>query len=188
MTATDAPTYGFDELYPALGRLVVASAGMESRLRFVVSELAGSDAGWIIFEGQSVEWLVQNGIAVLGQLEHSKRWPQENSDRIRDALRTALDASRLRNLMVHGEWRTDCLDWEECAPRPSSGPPDHRIFHVCRSRYRKGLEERQVAVCDVEALADKMWSLELELRQSMKAAVDAWLGREPEVVTEASPS
>jgi hypothetical protein len=49
MTATDAPTYGFDELYPALGRLVVASAGMESRLRFVVSELAGSDAGWIIF-------------------------------------------------------------------------------------------------------------------------------------------
>ncbi|MEU9225873.1 hypothetical protein AB0D40_16070 [Streptomyces massasporeus] len=188
MTATDGLTYGFDELYPALGMLVVASADMESRLRYVVSELAGGDTVWIIFEGQSVECLVQNGIAVLGQLEPAKRWPQENSDRIRDALRTALDANRLRNLMVHGDWRTDCVDWETCVARPSSGPADHRIFHVCRSRYRKGFEERQVAVCDVEALAEKMWSLERELRESMKAAVDAWLGRKPEVVTDAPPS
>lgn len=186
MTATDAPMYGFDDLYPALGMLVVASADMESRLRYIVSELAGGHSGgWIVFEGQSVEWLVQNGMAILGQLEAAKQWPQENSDRIRDALRAALEANRVRNLMVHGEWRTDCLDWEECAARPSSGPADHRIFHVFRSRYRKGFEERQIAVCDVEALADKMWSLERELRQAMKAAVDVWLGREPEAAAEA---
>ncbi|MFH9215923.1 hypothetical protein [Streptomyces globisporus] len=184
MTVTDVPTYGHEELYPALGMLVVASADMESRLRYVVSELAGADPGWIIFEGQSVEWLVQNGKAVLRELEAARRWPQENSDRIRDAFRSALEANRLRNVMVHGEWRTDCLDWEKCMPRPSSGAVDLRIFHVCRSRYRKGFEERQFAVSDVEALADKMWSLERELKQSLKVAVDTWLGREPEVVAE----
>ncbi|MFD9926052.1 hypothetical protein ACFWZK_07775 [[Kitasatospora] papulosa] len=185
MTATDVPTYGHEELYPALGMLVVASADMESRLRYVVSELAGGDdAGWIIFEGQSVEWLVQNGKAALGQLEAMKRWPQANSDRIREALQSTLEANRLRNVMIHGQWRTDCIDWEECTVRPFNGPVDHRIFHVCRSRYRKGFEERQLAISDVEALANKMWFLERELKQSLKVAVDTWLGRQPEVVAE----
>jgi hypothetical protein len=80
--------------------------------------------------------------------------------------------------MVHGEWRAACVLREEgCVGRPSNSPPDHCVFHVCRSRYRKGFEERQFAVCDVEVLAEKMWDLEAELKEARKAAVDAWLGR-----------
>ncbi|MEV7347134.1 hypothetical protein [Streptomyces sp. NPDC093544] len=177
---TDSPSgaYGFEDLYLALGQLVVASADMESRLRYVVAELAGKDdAGWIVFEGQSVEWLVSNGIAVLGQIEEMRRWPAVNSQRIRVALLATQEVNRLRNLMVHGEWRAACfLLGEGCVGRPDSSPPDHRVFHVCRSRYRKGFEERQFAVVDVEALANKMWDLETELREASKAAVDAWLG------------
>ncbi|MFJ8138844.1 hypothetical protein [Streptomyces sp. NPDC096013] len=178
---TDSPSvaYDFEDLYPALGQLVVASADMESRLRYVVSELAGNDdAGWIVFEGQSVEWLVSNGIALLGQLEEMRRWPTANSQRIRSALLAAQEVNRLRNLMVHGEWRAECvLPGEGCVGRPGGSPPDHRVFHVCRSRYRKGFEERQFAVIDVETIASKMWDLETELREASKAAVDAWLGR-----------
>ncbi|MEU1861788.1 hypothetical protein [Streptomyces gardneri] len=175
-------SYGFDDLYPALGMLVVASADMESRLRYVVSELAGhDDAGWIVFEGQSVDWLVSNGLAVLGQLGAMQRWPADNSERIKAVLLDAQDANRQRNLMVHGEWRSDCIMREEgCVGRPSASPADHRLFHVCRSRYRKGFEERQIAISDVEALAQRIWTIELELRRAMKAAVAAWLGRVPD--------
>ncbi|MFC4056663.1 hypothetical protein ACFOY4_43850 [Actinomadura syzygii] len=170
---------GCEDLYSSLGKLVVASADMESRLRYVVSELAGDDdAGWIVFEGQSVEWLVTNGLAVLGQLEEMRRWPGGNSTRIRSALLEAQNANRLRNLMVHGTWRDECILRDEgCVPRPATAPLEGRVYHVCRSRYRKGLEERQFAISDIDALAEKMWTLEQELRESKDAAKDAWLGR-----------
>jgi hypothetical protein len=185
MTESTAVPDEFVDLFPALGKLVVASAAMESRLRFAVSDLAGADdRGWIVFEGQSVEWLVTNGLAVLGQLEGTSRWPEENSARIRAALQEAQNVNRHRNLMVHGTWDTDCLLREGCIERPANSPADSRIFHVCRSRYRKGYEERQFAVCDVEALADKMWDLEHELRQSVQAAHDVWMGKPFEVTVE----
>jgi hypothetical protein len=150
---------------------------MESSLRDVVSRLAGSDdAAWIIFEGQSVDWLVSNGLAVLTQREPMERWPTQIVAQFREALSNTQTAYRTRNIMIHGEWRTDCFMGEGCIGRSVSIPADGPVFHVHRSRYRKGLEERQIAIVDIEALAEHMRELEYELRDAMKKAGDAWLG------------
>ncbi|MFI0226102.1 hypothetical protein [Streptomyces lydicus] len=182
MTATS----DLDDLYRALGQLVVATAEMEMRLRDVVGQLAGDDdAGWIIFEGQSVEWLISNGKAVLGEHSDMRRWPTENTARITEALNTTQEVARLRNFLVHGFWRRGCLGGCECLPRPARSEADHRVFHVHRSRHRKGYDSRLVAVADVITLATKARTVTTELRAAYDAAVAAWLGRNDAAIAEA---
>lgn len=154
----------FEALYPVLGKLVTESASMEISLRYVVSWLSGNDdAGWIIFEGQSIDWLVSNGLAMVSELKPPPSLPSANMKRIQKVFNDAQQAYRLRNTMVHGEWLLDCLMKEDCVKRPSTSPPDNRIFHVCRSRYRKGIEEHQVAIIDVELLSQRMSDIKDEL-------------------------
>jgi hypothetical protein len=45
-----------------------------------------------------------------------------------------------------------------------------------RSRYRKGYQEREIAVVDVERLADRMRALARDLDAALKTAWEAWLG------------
>lgn len=180
MTETSDPTpldTAFGALYAALGQLVVASAAMEGSLRHLVSWLSGDDdAGWIIFEGQSVDWLVSNGLALLTELEPKKRWPAEDAERLEQVLIGSREIHRLRNAMIHGEWSTECLLEEDCRRRPDGSPADTRIFHLVRSRYRKGYEERQVAVADVEATADSMTLLGARIEEARRSAQRAWIG------------
>jgi hypothetical protein len=175
----ESPAEHVEALYRALGRLTVESAGLESRLRYVVGRLAGDDdAGWIIFEGQSVDWLISNAKAVLGEHAEMERWPPQENDRILALLPLIQEAHRTRNFMVHGHWVDYCHLGEDegCEPRPMSAPADDRIFHVMRSRYRKGYQEREVAVVDVERLADRMRALARDLDAALKTAWEAWLG------------
>ncbi|CAM4041733.1 hypothetical protein NONI108955_05770 [Nocardia ninae] len=173
----DGGAASFDELYPALGKMLVASSRMEWRLRYLVCWLAGEDqGGWIVFEGQSVDWLVASGRAILGELRYSRRWPDENSDRIENALAEVQAIAAQRNFLVHGDWDTKCYS-ENCKPRLRNLPSDDRVFHVARSRYRKGFEEREVAVTDVEKLAKRMVDLAAEMDRAKVAARIAWIGR-----------
>lgn len=171
----------FDALYRAVGRLVVNSSFLESRLRMLVAWLAGADDASIVFDGQSVEWLVGIGKAMLGELRQT-RFAIQDVERFEAALSKAKGLNQDRNFFVHGDWSTQSYD-DECVRRPTKKPADDRIFYVSRSRLRRVPEEREVAVVDVELLADQIRALGDEIG----AAVDegarlrwAWQAMYPE--------
>lgn len=162
----------FDQLYPALGRLLVACSRMEFQIRCLVSWLAGDDdAGWIVFEGQSVEWLLSTGKALL---EHLRRGTlrEEHTEAIAKVFAAAQALNGHRNFFAHGDWGKTCYSENECQTRAGNLPPDERLFHVTRSRYRKGFQEREVAVSDVEALAEEVVLQTTEMRTIRRAIGD----------------
>ncbi|MFI8306851.1 hypothetical protein ACIF80_26120 [Streptomyces sp. NPDC085927] len=164
-----------DALHMSLGRLVTASAQMELHLRGVVGELAEvEDAGWIVFEGQSVDWLVNMGKALLKEHREMERWPAEFSDAIGESLAAVGAINLLRNRMVHGAWSRTCLGASDCVPRPQGAAFDDRVFHVYRSRNRKGVEEHQVAVCDIQDLVQRIYDVIPALRRALRAAQEAY--------------
>jgi len=170
-------------LLTAIGRVAASTSMLESALRHVVADLAGGDdAGWIIFEGQSVDWLIQNGIAVLGQHqedEDGNSWRLGRFGRVlRDLFRAAEGLKNDRNLIIHGEWRTTCLgasinEPEFCRPRSSSSAGGDQVFHVLRSRYRKGFEEQAWTIANIEAVASAAEALARNVRSTYREAVDA---------------
>lgn len=171
-----------DALHMALGRLVTASAQMELHLRNVVVWLAGDhDAGWIVFEGQSVDWLVNTGKALLKEHREMARWPGERFVSIERALLDVAAINALRNRMVHGAWSRSCLDADDCVPRPRNSTPDDRVFHVYRSRSRKGTEEHQVAISDVEELIQRMYDVVPALHRARISSHRACLGHDAPV-------
>ncbi|WP_433679965.1 hypothetical protein [Nocardia sp. CA-119907] len=151
----------FDDLYPALGRLVVNSSFMEGCLRNFVHWLALSDDAWILFAGQSVDWLIQSGKAMLGELDGADEFNLQNIERFQAALGRAKALNEHRNHLVHGDWRLQYRDDYE--PRPRNSPADNRVFFVARSRLRRDASVRQVAVVDIELLADQMRELGEEI-------------------------
>ncbi|MFC8872884.1 hypothetical protein ACFUAC_35440 [Streptomyces sp. NPDC057148] len=161
---------GSESLYAALGKLVISSAQMESSLRSLVVWLAGNDeAGWIIFEGQSVDWLSSNGRAVVERHPELAAWP-DHLEWIKQLLGDASEAYRSRNLMVHGEWHTVCLGTQDCARGTRSSTSEDPVFHVLRSRWRRDSEHRHVAVSEVEELANRMTELAVDLRKPMSSS------------------
>ncbi|MFB8279582.1 hypothetical protein [Nocardia colli] len=171
---SDEESPHFDELYPALGQLLVASGRMELQVRCLVAWLAGSDdVGWIVFEGQTVEWLVSTGRAL--QAERMCTQPtqkdREHLERTAQAFMAAQELNGQRNFLAHGDWRSACYS-EECRTRARNLPQDDRQFHVLRSRYRKAFDERVVAVSDVEVLAQQINDLANDIRVIRRAIGD----------------
>ncbi|MEC3916361.1 hypothetical protein [Nocardia sp. CDC160] len=124
----------------------------------------------IVFEGQSVEWMIGQAKALLGELKRSSKYELYDGDRISDALSTASGQNRLRNFYVHGQWSTTSINHEDedgfaCRRRDLADP---LVFYVTRSRLRKEAKEREVSVADVDALVEEIRALSDEL----KAAVD----------------
>ncbi|MGW0634124.1 hypothetical protein [Nocardia salmonicida] len=185
----------FREVYPPLGRLVVNSSFMEVHLRNFVHWLVSSDDAWVLLAGQSVDWLIQSGKTMLSELEGTPEFDLQNIERFRDALRKAKTLSEHRNHLVHGDWR---LEWDdEYEPRPKNSPADDRVFYVARSRLRRDATVRQVAVVDIELLADQMRELGTEIAAAteeggrLRYSVEnlhrpetpgSWVDWEPEVV------
>ncbi|MGW5451571.1 hypothetical protein [Nocardia sp. NPDC003979] len=157
----------FDELYTALGMLVVRSSALECELRHLVSWFANSPETDILFDGQSVDWLISSGRAILGEAEGLRSFDLQEVARFDSALVAARELFRVRNLYVHGDWsKKSYLDG--CTLRPRNSPEDSRIFYVVRSRLRKGLEEYQAAIVDIENLADKMHGLAVEIDDAVR--------------------
>ncbi|MBF6177448.1 hypothetical protein [Nocardia otitidiscaviarum] len=157
----------FDELYPALGRLVVNSSRLETCLRSFLCWLAGVEEAGVVFDGQSVEWMIASSRAVLGELKCTREFQLHDCDWFEALLAEAQDLNRQRNFFVHGDWDVEDRT-EDSVRRPRNSPSDHRIFYVARSRLRKSFESREVAVVDVDLLADRM----LGLTRKFRAAED----------------
>ncbi|ONM46464.1 hypothetical protein [Nocardia donostiensis] len=162
----DEGASNLDHIYPALGRLVVNSGFMETHLRLLVSWLADIDDASIIFDGQSVDWLTQSGQAILRELKQTKDFRLQDCERFENALARAKKLNGQRNLYVHGHWSVHNM-LDDYTPRPRTSPEDHRIFYVCRSRLRRAIEEYEVAVVDVETLADQMLELVHEIDEAV---------------------
>lgn len=165
MNKEDARSGDFDELYPALGRLVVNYSRFEFSLRNLACWLLNVDELGIIFEGQSVDALIDTCKALLAELKPKKEFELHDCERFEAALAAGRRLNPLRNLYVHGGWWPPCPPKEECQcePRLPGSPADSRIFHVSRSRVRKWHQDKVVAVIDVENLADQVGDLADEI-------------------------
>ncbi|MGW4718401.1 hypothetical protein [Nocardia sp. NPDC004260] len=159
-----------DDLFAAIGRVAAASARLEEVLRDIAIEHAdaGFGHGSVIFEGQSMDWLISNGVAVMdselsvpGRMTHE---PETYSAllELRECTKGASTLKNDRNIVVHGVWGVKCAfaDYEEegfakCMPRSSrSRRNDEPIFHVNRSRYRQAFGQEQAwTVSDVLGVA-----------------------------------
>ncbi|MFX0579449.1 hypothetical protein [Nocardia nepalensis] len=164
-----------DDLFAAIGRVAAASARLEEAIRDIAIDHAdtGLGHGSVIFEGQSMDWLISNGVAVIDS-ELSvpslvEREPETYSAllELRELTKSASALKNDRNIVVHGVWRAKCwlADYDEadfedgglprCTPRSSrSRRNDEPLFHVNRSRYRQVFGQEQAwTVSDVLAVA-----------------------------------
>lgn len=169
-----------DSLLIAIGRVATSSVRLENALRYVVGKLSGDhDAGWIIFEGQSMDWLLLNGNAVLGEYvgdeDGRNRRLGSYGRSLRKLFKEAESLKNDRNVVIHGEWKQECLLRSGCKPHSPDSDHAEELFHVIRSRYRRGYEEEAWSIADIEKLASKIGSLARELRGTYKASEDARL-------------
>ncbi|GLU49839.1 hypothetical protein [Nocardiopsis ansamitocini] len=165
-----------ETLHHSLGRLVVASAKLESSLRRGLATLfmVYYHNGSILFEGQSIEWMVSNTKAVLK--EPPARPEHERAIKILNEIQ---ELNNKRNRLVHGEWTKKCefacdgdvpgSKYCMCIIRPRNALPDERIFYVTRSRYRKTAETHQVAIRDIDELVQRMAEVESEILSALDA-------------------
>lgn len=154
-----------DSLHAAIGKVATASAHMEDILRSIVAFLTGSvPEGWLVFEGQSTDWLLQNGQAVLGQ--PSSRFKPESVDHMRSLFREAVRLKNDRNLVVHGTWMANGDDGSGYTPRSAGTLDASEIFTVARSRFRKRVDWQSWSLADVEELAAEIRALVLQLYKS----------------------
>jgi hypothetical protein len=149
-----------DDLYSAIGRVVLASGELENRVRNLLSDFLIADEAWILFEGQDLGWLTDSCMAIMSE-EVSNYYSSAGADQLRGLLREVHPLREMRNTVVHGLWREDCiLDGDGCKPRPFGGlDEEDRTFHVIRSRRRKVNSDQRWSIDDVEKLADLIGDL-----------------------------
>lgn len=146
MTESSLP----DALFAAIGRVAAAGAVLEDVLRYVLAEHSSGrlSHGSVVFEGQSLDWLASNAVAVMTSriespgLEFDEPETVIHVERLRELLKDVHPIKNARNTVVHGVWRSEC-DYEGdddahrlCKPRSSVKSRTDRAFHVTRSRYR----------------------------------------------------
>ncbi|MFB7723152.1 hypothetical protein [Nocardia sp. NPDC056100] len=174
-----------DELFTAVGRVSACSAYLEDVLRFVVSSHTTGfvSHGAVILEGQSMDWLIGNGVAVLDS--RLRGWhivgeppePLDEVRQLRSLLKAAEPVKNARNLIVHGTWNPRCC-WEPfpekaaiwCKPRSTTPNRSSQVFHVSRSRYRQlaSLEEAWT-IAEVLAVATEIEDLAERLSDAQEA-------------------
>lgn len=169
---TDAKRFGLPEaLVLAVGSVAIASADLEGALRQAVADMCNADpvdGTWLVFEGQSMDWLIQNGKMLVSDEFHSAR--RRTHGDLPDLFRLADRLKIERNVVIHGRWYPECSyphpedAASMCAPHSAgtyaqSGP----VYHVTGSRYRKWSMEQAWAVSEIEELADQLDQLSSRL-------------------------
>lgn len=105
-----------DSLFAAMGRVAAASAVLEDVLRYVLAEQSGGRLSnyAVIFEGQSLDWLTSNAVAVMTcrienpGLEFDEPETIVHVERLRDILKAVPPIKNARNIVVHGVWKSEC--------------------------------------------------------------------------------
>lgn len=160
-----------DALVLAIGAVASASADLEHALRTVVTDLVDvgpAEEAWLIFEGQSMDWLITNCKTLVGN--ELRLQISESEQVLRDWLSSAERLKNLRNTVIHGRWSVKCRwpdpnDSHMCSPLSAtttdeSGP----VYHVERSRYRRYAVEQAWGLSEVESLAIEIMDLVDDLR------------------------
>jgi hypothetical protein len=165
-----------DEIRGALGRVVVASARLELRLRMVVEHLTvDDDVVWYVWEGQSADWLLGTATALLKAADRLGRSSRvEDVNTVLDLLGQVKTVFGLRNHLVHGVW-VDLDQWgviEQRPPHRRHGPDtaDEPVVVCYRSRRQKDADAMCWSARDVDDLADQCWMLDSALRDAMSSA------------------
>ena len=150
-------------LLTAIGLVATSSAKLESSLRFLIGKMTGDhDAGWIVFEGQSMDWLISNSIAVLDEYMEGRGQSNDNIASycrdLRDPIKRATELRVDRNVVIHGEWSRNCFlgvdeDGYGCKPHSDDSLRGGEVCHVIRSNYRKGSKEEAWNISEIEICA-----------------------------------
>jgi hypothetical protein len=112
-----------------------------------------------------------NGNAVLGEYEYGGGLPDRVRENLRDLFRTAERLKNDRNIIIHGEWSGACSFPETCMPHSPASQSPENIFHVLRSRYRRGCAEEAWSLSEIENLASQ---LNATARDFYSAKAIAW--------------
>jgi hypothetical protein len=151
------------DLLRAIGRVAMASAHTDRALTELLNRLAGpNDTSWILFEGQSSDWLI-NSIVEVVKFDSSIA-TQAARSAIQDIVRDLRLLYQLRNTIIHGVWDTYPQfseledvdpDWRP-RPRPWGGwDDDGRVYYCHRTRLRKVPPDQTLTVSDINRTADE---------------------------------
>jgi hypothetical protein len=166
-TAVGSPPVSEDDdsasdggLFRAIGRVAVESAVSDENLRLLLNDLTGSDdVKWILFEGQSTEWLLKAVDAVLSHINPPEdELSKSHYSNLRASLKEIGALRNYRNTVVHGTWTQDELPWGpgERTPRPWGKINNQTEWYCMRSRFHKYGPPSVWTVSDVETLANKV--------------------------------
>ncbi|MCZ7377305.1 hypothetical protein [Micromonospora sp. WMMC250] len=163
------------ELAAAVGRVAMESALQEELLRDVLALLVG-DSGWILFEGQSAEWLIQACRISLNEVDHwHSRWKESDHERFNELLRQTDHLRKIRNVVVHGRWEDSPYN-DEVVPRPWGAWENSQAYYCLRSRLRRGFETRAFTVPDLTRLAESIYGNSIDLADHVRQMHRAWVG------------
>jgi hypothetical protein len=149
------------DLYAAIGRVACASAELEETLRHIIGEFCIGDEAAVLLDGQSWDWLIRGCQAILEGVYHEDFWwLKKYQSPLLSLLKEARALQEERNFVVHSTWRrTPLMEEEYIRPRPKGSASDSRVYYFIRSRRGRGLEERCLAVSDIELLAARIAEL-----------------------------
>jgi hypothetical protein len=160
------------ELREAVGRVTMASAEIDQTLTRLLDEIAGvNDHNWILFRGQSTDWLIKS---ILELLKFGAAPYRSTVDDLAVMQKLVNEISSLqihRNMVVHGIWSTRPqwgeVDDEDPAWRPRPrlwGDRDEDTILYChRTRLRRIPPDQKMTVSDVHHLAKLIEDVDQEL-------------------------
>lgn len=163
------------DLYRAIGRVASESARMDELLRELIGDVSGVDELlWVLLQGQSSEWLSETCKSILPQRDpYFRRWPKSHHAKILELLDEFSRYRVIRNAVIHGVWYPyEPFGEEDFFPRPWGATDDGSPVYYCtRSRYRKLDEVREMSVCDVAVLAEKIADVQRRVVSEFRAMV-----------------
>ncbi|MEB3371911.1 hypothetical protein [Saccharopolyspora mangrovi] len=179
-----------------IGYVAMSSARLEHALRSLLQLLVNDGdligPSWILFEGQSANWLRESVKGVLSERDpYYRSWPKETHNRLLDILTRAKTLQELRNAVIHGTWYSaDHTPFEEeedeVAPRSTqlrvddlpdrarpyfgwNQPGDETLWHCHVSRQWKYNQAREFTTSDVWLLGEKLDHLAASVRATCAA-------------------
>lgn len=167
-----------ERLRAAVGRVAQESALLDEFLRELLDELVGpSDHIWLLFEGQSSEWLIETTLAMLEQVDpYFRKWSATQRRGVEELLNDARKLRPLRNAVIHGVWSyVSIMEPEDIRSRPWGEADSGEPVYICtKSRFRKVFAQARFAASDVERLANEFAATYSGLRDRFREMLPSY--------------
>jgi hypothetical protein len=159
----DSWTYP-DALYMAIGKVAAESALLDQVLNELLDQLIGSEHTWIITTGQNSDWLIQSCRLVFEEINpFFKRFSEKDQKIFFELLSRASELRIFRNQVVHGDWSHSGSSPFGLRGRSWGDFQDDFFLYVSRDRIRKGPDEKDVKLLDIQELASDLAQLRDDL-------------------------